>query len=130
MRRTRRRSRSSAPVAETTTLVVTGAALITVPSVTAPVGDLELRIDEAGITQLGGEPQTAWQIPWSACRDVRTARTGTVALVALSLGALRYRWEVPDDGIPGGARALVDLLRVVAGAKPMTRGLRGARRRQ
>jgi hypothetical protein len=117
-------------VAEGPTLVVTGAALITVPSVAAPVGDLELRIDAAGITQLGGEPQSAWQIPWAACRDVRTARSGTVVLLALSLGALRYRWEIPEGGIPGGAPALLDLLQAVADARPMARGLRGARRRR
>ena len=111
------------------TVVAHGATLVPAPGVGAPVGGLELRIDRQGITQLGGEPVTAWQIPWLACRDVRTAHDGPVAVVALSFGALRYRWEIPDEGVEGGGEAVVGALRAFAGAKPMVRGVRGARRR-
>lgn len=104
--------------------------LVPAPGVGPPVGDLELRIDDSGITQLGGSPVTAWQIPWRACRDVRTLHRHGLVVIALSFGALRYRWELPDDQIEGGgADRVVDLLQRHAGARPMVRGVRGARRR-
>jgi hypothetical protein len=110
-------------------VIAKGATLVPAPGVGTPVGDLELRIDPSGITQLGGEPVTAWQIPWAACRDVRTSHLGGVAVVALSFGALRYRWEIPDEGVDGGGETVLAALRRHAGAKPMVRGVRGARRR-
>jgi hypothetical protein len=116
-------------VADAGAVVARDAVLVPAPGVGAPVGGLELRIDRSGITQLGGEPRTAWQIPWIACRDVRTAHEAGVAVVALSFGALRYRWEIPDDGVDGGGAAVVGALVAFAGAKPMVRGVRGARRR-
>ena len=111
-------------------VVARGATLVPAPGVGPPVGGLELRIDREGITQLGGDPVTAWQIPWIACRDVRTSHDGGVAVVALSFGALRYRWEIPDDGVDGGGEAVLSALRAHAGAKPMVRGMRGTRRRR
>jgi hypothetical protein len=111
-------------------LVAQGVTLVPAPGVGPSVGDLELRIDAAGLTQLGGSPVTAWQIPWRACRDVRTAHRGGVVVIALSFGALRYRWELPEDKIDGGAEAVMAALRRSAGARPMLRGLRGARRRR
>jgi hypothetical protein len=116
-------------VADTSAVVARNAVLVPAPGVGSPVGGLELRIDRSGITQLGGEPTTAWQIPWIACRDVRTSHHAGLAVVALSFGALRYRWEIPDDGVEGGGDAVVDALRTFAGAKPMVRGVRRARRR-
>lgn len=116
-------------MADVAAVVAHNAVLVPAPGVGAPVGGLELRIDRAGITQLGGEPRSAWQIPWIACRDVRTSHEGGVAVVALSFGALRYRWEIPDDGVEGGGEAVVGALRAFVGAKPMVRGVRGARRR-
>jgi hypothetical protein len=110
-------------------VVALGATLVPAPGVGPPVGGLELRIDRDGITQLGGEPVTAWQIPWIACRDVRTAHHGGVVVVALSFGALRYRWEIPDEGVVGGGDAVLGALHAYAGARPMVRGIRGARRR-
>jgi hypothetical protein len=110
-------------------VVARGVTLVPAPGVGPPVGGLELRIDREGITQLGGDPVTAWQIPWIACRDVRTSHDGGVAVVALSFGALRYRWEIPDEGVDGGGEAVLGALRAYAGAKPMVRGVRGARRR-
>ena len=115
---------------ETPTLVVTGATLVPAPGVGAPMRGLELRINRDGITQLGGDPVTAWQIPWIACRDVRTSFDDGIAVIALSFGALRYRWEVPDKGVEGGGQAVVNTLRDLIGAKPMVRTLRGARRRR
>ena len=109
-------------------LVATGVTLVPAPGVGPSVGDLELRIDRSGITQLGGTPVTAWQIPWVACRDVRTSRDGGVVVVALSFGALRYRWEIPEGGVPGGGSAVESTLRELAGARPMVRGVRRARR--
>jgi hypothetical protein len=111
------------------TLVAHGATLVPAPGVGAPVSDLELRIDAGGLTQLGGSPVTAWQIPWVACRDVRTSHARGFAVVALSFGALRYRWEIPDEGVDGGGEAVLAALRAFAGAKPMVRRVRGARRR-
>jgi len=90
---------------------------------------LEVRIDRAGLTQLGGEPVTGWQIPWSACRDVRVGVDDGVVTVALSFGALRYRWVAPTEGIAGGGGAVAERLRELAGARPMVRGVRGAKRR-
>jgi hypothetical protein len=110
-------------------LIAHGATLVPAPGVGSPVGDLELRIDQSGITQLGGDPVTAWQIPWTACRDVRTSHQGGVAVVALSFGALRYRWEIPDEGVDGGGDAVLAALRRHAGARPMVRRVRSARRR-
>jgi len=115
-------------VAEARSLVARGATLVPAPGVGPPVGDLELRIDRAGITQLGGEPVTAWQIPWIACRDVRTSHVDGVATIALSFGALRYRWEIPDEGVDGGGEAVLSVLRSYVGAKPMVRAVRSARR--
>jgi hypothetical protein len=112
------------------TLVAKGVTLVPAPGVGPPVGDLELRIDRDGITQLGGTPYSAWQIPWAACRDVRTSHAHGVAVIALSFGALRYRWEVPDDGVRGGGAAVVEALRALVGAKAMVRTVRGTRRRQ
>jgi hypothetical protein len=109
--------------------VVRGATLVPASGVGPPVGDLELRIDASGITQLGGSPLAAWQIPWRACRDVRTSVRAGWVFVALSFGALRYRWELPVDGIDGGATAVETVLRSHAGARPMVRTLRSARRR-
>ena len=115
-------------MADAAPVVARNAVLVPAPGVGAPVGGLELRIDRAGITQLGGEPTNAWQIPWVACRDVRTAHGHGVAVVALSFGALRYRWEIPEAGVSGGADALESMLRDLAGARPMIRGVRRARR--
>jgi hypothetical protein len=112
------------------TLVAKGVTLVPAPGVGPPVGGLELRIDRDGITQLGGTPYSAWQIPWAACRDVRTSHTHGVAVIALSFGALRYRWELPDDGVQGGGAAVVEMLRSLVSAKPMVRPVRGTRRRQ
>jgi len=117
-------------VADTATVVARGVTFVPAPGVGTPVRDLELRIDAAGVTQLGGDPVTAWQIPWIACRDVRTSHDAGVAVIALSFGALRYRWEVPDAGVAGGGEAVVAALRRFAGARPMVRGVRGARRRR
>jgi hypothetical protein len=117
-------------MAEPSTLVLTGATLVPAPGVGTPVSGLELRINRDGITQLGGDPVTAWQIPWAACRDVRTSSRDGIAVIALSFGALRYRWEVPDEGVAGGGQAVVTVLRELIGAKPMVRTLRGARRRR
>lgn len=117
-------------MAEGPTVVARGATLVPAPGVGAPVGGLELRIDRSGITQLGGEPLTAWQIPWIACRDVRTSHADGVAIIALSFGALRYRWEIPDEGVDGGGEVVVGALRSYAAAKPMVHGVRGARRRR
>lgn len=111
-------------------LVARGVTLIPAPGVGPAVGDLELRIDERGITQLGGTPVTAWQIPWTACRDVRTDHRNGVVAIALSFGALRYRWELPESGVEGGAAAVQVLLARAAGARPMVRGLRSGRRRR
>ncbi len=116
-------------MAEPAMLVATGVTLVPAPGIGPPVGDLELRIDRSGITQLGGTPYSAWQIPWVACRDVRTSHDRGVAVIALSFGALRYRWELPDDGVPGGGEAVVAMLRSLVAAKPMVRTVRGARRR-
>jgi hypothetical protein len=116
-------------VGDAAAVVARNAVLVPAPGVGAPVGGLELRIDRSGITQLSGEPVTAWQIPWIACRDVRTAHEAGVSVVALSFGALRYRWEIPDDGVDGGGEAVMGALRSFARAKPMLRGFRGGRRR-
>ncbi len=110
-------------------LVARDVLLVPPPGVGDPVAGLELRIDRAGVTQLGGTPVSAWQIPWFACRDVRVARRHGSVLVALSFGAQRYRWELPEEGIDGGAEGLLAALRDYAGARPMVRGVRGARRR-
>ncbi len=116
-------------MADVAALVVTGAALVAPTRTTLPRDDLELRIDRDGVTQLGTEGTDAWQLPWTACRDVRTGRSRGRVLVALSVGALRFRWEIPEDGIPGGADALEGALRELAGARPMIRGARATRRR-
>lgn len=111
-------------------LVARGVTLVPAPGLGPAVDGLELRIDASGITQLGGTPQTAWQIPWIACRDVRVEHRGGVVAVALSFGALRYRWELPDNGVEGGGEAVVALLQRHGRARPMVRGLRGAKRRR
>lgn len=116
-------------MADRASVVARKVTFVPAPGVGVPVRDLELRIDASGVTQLGGDPVTAWQIPWIACRDVRTAHEGGVAVIALSFGALRYRWEVPDDGVVGGGAVVVAALKRFAGARPMIRGVRGARRR-
>jgi hypothetical protein len=117
-------------VAESATIVAHNVTLVPAPGVGPPVGNLELRIDASGITQLGGTPVAAWQIPWRACRDVRTAHHDAIAIVALSFGALRYRWEIPDEGVEGGGEVVLDALVRFAGARPMVRVLRGTRRRR
>jgi len=101
-----------------------------VPAAGEVLYDLEVRIDASGLTQLGGEPLTAWQFPWAACRDVRVGASGADAQIALSFGALRYRWEVPAEGIDGGVTRLEKVLHDVAGARAMVRGIRSARRRR
>ncbi|HLK44804.1 MAG TPA: hypothetical protein VKT18_02395 [Acidimicrobiales bacterium] len=111
-------------------LVATKVTLVPAPGVGPQVDDLELRIDRSGITQLGGTPYSAWQIPWVACRDVRTSHDDGVTVIALSFGALRYRWELPDDGVAGGGEAVVRTLQALVGAKPMVRTVRGGRRRR
>jgi hypothetical protein len=116
-------------VADPTAIVAHDVTLVPAPGVGPPVGNLELRIDVSGITQLGGTPIAAWQIPWRACRDVRTSHRDRTAVIALSFGALRYRWEIPDDGVEGGGAVVLDALARFAGAKPMVRALRGTRRR-
>ena len=117
-------------MADRATVVALGVTFVPAPGVGVPVHGLELRIDAAGLTQLGGSPLSAWQIPWVACRDVRTSHASGVAVIALSFGALRYRWEIPDEGVDGGGEAVVAALRRYAGAKPMVRGVRSARRRR
>ena len=116
-------------MADRAAVTAVGVTFVPAAGLGEPVGDLELRIDADGMTQLGGTPLTAWQIPWVACRDVRTAHDGDASVIALSFGALRYRWELPDTGVEGGGEVVVAAMRRYAHAKPMIRGVRGARRR-
>jgi hypothetical protein len=111
------------------TLTMTGATLVPAPGAGPESRGLELRVDALGVTQLGGDPATAWQVPWVACRDVRVRASHGVVLLAVSFGALRYRWEIPYDGIPGGPDAAVAVLRAMGGARPMAPLARVRRRR-
>ena len=75
-----------------------------------PTQPVTLLFDEAGITQLAGEPAVAWQIPWSEVTNLRLAqRRSTVRIVAVIAGVL-YRWRRDAALVPGSFDELRSVL--------------------
>lgn len=58
--------------------------------VTVPV---TLLIDESGITQLAGEPATAWQIPWEQLHAIELLRSRRGLSLFATVDGVRYCWR-------------------------------------
>jgi hypothetical protein len=88
-----------------------------------PTAPVTLLMDEAGVTQLAGEPVVAWQTPWSEVASLRLMRTREgVSIVAIVAGVL-YQWRRVEPM----SRAQLDEVRAVLsahGARELPRGRR------
>ncbi len=61
-----------------------------------PTTNVTLLSDDAGLTQLAGEPPVAWQTPWSELGNLQLVRFAHgIALFATANG-VRYCWRRPD----------------------------------
>jgi hypothetical protein len=80
-------------------------------------------MDEAGLTQLAGDPVVAWQTPWSEVAGLRLIRTRAgVSIVAVVAGVL-YQWRRVEPM----SRAQLDEVHAVLvahGARELPRGRR------
>lgn len=88
-----------------------------------PTAPVTLLMDDAGLTQLAGEPIVAWQTPWSEVTGLRLMRTRAgVSVVAIVAGVL-YQWR----RVTPMSREQLDEARAVLvahGAREMPRGRR------
>ena len=58
-----------------------------------PTAPVTLLIDEAGITQLAGDPNVAWQTPWSEMTNVQLIRFQRKAALFATISSVRYCWR-------------------------------------
>ena len=67
-----------------------------------------LLVDDAGLTQLAGEPAVAWQVPWSEMGHVVLTRVTRAVLLFATVDAVRYVWRTTR------AEAYDELVEIVA----------------
>jgi hypothetical protein len=60
-----------------------------------PTSPVTLLFDHAGMTQLVGEPPTAWQIPWAQMSHVHFVRHRRGMALLATIAGTRYRWSRP-----------------------------------
>ena len=58
-----------------------------------PTEPVTLLFDEAGITQLAGDPMVAWQTPWSEMSNVQLIRFRRKAALFATISSVRYCWR-------------------------------------
>ncbi|MDE3007499.1 MAG: hypothetical protein KGJ10_00105 [Acidobacteriota bacterium] len=58
-----------------------------------PTRDLSLWCDEAGLTQIGGDPVVAWQTPWLEIGALQLVRTSRSMSLMATIDAVRYCWR-------------------------------------
>ena len=59
----------------------------------APSAPVTLMSDDAGLTQLAGEPPVAWQTPWSEISNLQLTRFRRGLALFASVDAVRYCWR-------------------------------------
>jgi len=59
----------------------------------APTSPVTLLFDDAGFTQLAGDPAVAWQVPWSEVSGLRLARLRRGAVVVMVIAGTTYQWR-------------------------------------
>ena len=55
--------------------------------------DVSLLMDDVGLTQLSGDPEVAWQIPWSEVTALELSRTRNSTYLVATIANVRYRWR-------------------------------------
>lgn len=58
-----------------------------------PTAPVSLLFDEAGITQLAGNPAVAWQTPWSEITHVRLVRRRINVTIVAVIANVAYQWR-------------------------------------
>jgi len=58
-----------------------------------PTEPVTLLFDEAGVTQLAGDPQVAWQTPWSEMTNIQLIRFRRKAALFATISSVRYCWR-------------------------------------
>ncbi len=88
-----------------------------------PTAPVTLLMDEAGFTQLAGNPAVAWQTPWSEVTGLRLVRSRAGVNVIAVVGGVLYQWR----RIEPMSRGQLDEVRAVLvahGARELSRGRR------
>jgi hypothetical protein len=86
-----------------------------------------MRLDESTLSFVGGEPPTAWQLPFSALAGSSVARRGTSIELAGWIAGSYGEFSIPVDGIEGGtAEELFERLARGTGTEPVRRPRRRA----
>jgi len=58
-----------------------------------PTEPVTLLFDEAGVTQLAGDPLVAWQTPWSEMTNIQLVRFRRKAALFATISSVRYCWR-------------------------------------
>jgi len=61
-----------------------------------PTSPVTLLLDDAGLTQLVGEPSVAWQTPWSAFSGLQLVRFSRALALFASVDGVRYCWRTSN----------------------------------
>lgn len=72
--------------------------------------EVELRVDEAGISLVGGEPRTAWQIPFAALGEPRAQEAAGELLVVAWVAGGRLEASFPLGGLGDASADELDQL--------------------
>jgi hypothetical protein len=69
-----------------------------------------LLFDDAGVTQLAGDPAVAWQTPWSEVAHLRVVRRRRGVAIAAVVARRAYQWRHRDPLSREQVAALVDVI--------------------
>ena len=58
-----------------------------------PTSDVSLWSDDAGLTQIAGDPAVAWQTPWVEIGSVQLVRTSRTMALFATIDSVRYCWR-------------------------------------
>ena len=58
-----------------------------------PTSPVTLLVDDAGFTQLAGEPAVAWQTPWSEVAQLRLVRRRRRTAIVMVVAGTLYQWR-------------------------------------
>ncbi len=59
----------------------------------APSAPVTLLVDDAGLTQLAGEPAVAWQVPWTELSHLSLVRFARGVALFATVDGVRYAWR-------------------------------------
>ncbi len=90
-----------------------------------PTAPVTLLFDDAGLTQLAGDPAVAWQTPWSEVAHLRLLRRRGGATIVAVIAHVLYQWRRSE---PLSRTQLDELSSVLSahGAREMPRARRNA----